>query len=54
MMELNELTVAFLFGWRDPQVSVRVRDGKKLVHEGIKIEFVGSIGRCFPAENPFR
>ena len=27
-----------------PQVTVRVRDGKKLVHEGIKVEFVGSIG----------
>jgi vacuolar protein sorting-associated protein 26 len=26
------------------QVVVRVRDGKKLVHDGIKVEFVGSIG----------
>ena len=26
------------------QVVVRVRDGKKVVHEGIKVEFVGSIG----------
>ncbi|THH04544.1 hypothetical protein EW145_g5447 [Phellinidium pouzarii] len=26
------------------QVSVRVRDGKKLTHEGIKVEFVGAIG----------
>ena len=26
------------------QVTVRVRDGKKLAHEGIKVEFVGSIG----------
>lgn len=26
-------------------VSVRVRDGKKLVHDGIKVEFVGSIGK---------
>ncbi|KAJ3488136.1 hypothetical protein NLI96_g3062 [Meripilus lineatus] len=25
------------------QVTVRVRDGKKLAHEGIKVEFVGSI-----------
>ena len=23
---------------------VRVRDGKKIAHEGIKVEFVGSIG----------
>ena len=26
------------------QVAIRVRDGKKLTHEGIKVEFVGSIG----------
>lgn len=26
------------------QVVVRVRDGKKITHEGIKVEFVGSIG----------
>ena len=26
------------------QVTIRVRDGKKTVHEGIKVEFVGSIG----------
>lgn len=26
---------------------IRVRDGKKLTHEGIKVEFVGSIGKCF-------
>jgi vacuolar protein sorting-associated protein 26 len=26
------------------QASVRVRDGKKLAHDGIKVEFVGSIG----------
>ncbi len=25
---------------------MRVRDGKKLAHEGIKVEFVGSIGAC--------
>ncbi|KAG6873039.1 hypothetical protein C0995_003795 [Termitomyces sp. Mi166 len=25
------------------QVTIRVRDGKKLAHEGIKVEFVGSI-----------
>ena len=31
------------------QATVRVRDGKKLVHEGIKVEFVGTIGtRTFP------
>ena len=27
-------------------MTVRVRDGKKLAHEGIKVEFVGSIGVC--------
>lgn len=27
------------------QVSIHVRDGKKVAHEGIKVEFVGSIGR---------
>ncbi|KAJ7760406.1 vacuolar protein sorting-associated protein 26-domain-containing protein [Mycena metata] len=26
------------------QVSIRVRDGKKMQHDGIKVEFVGSIG----------
>lgn len=26
------------------QATVRVRDGKKLTHDGIKVEFVGSIG----------
>jgi hypothetical protein len=26
------------------QVTIRLRDGKKLQHEGIKVEFVGSIG----------
>ncbi len=26
------------------QVAIRVRDGKKLTHEGIKVEFIGSIG----------
>lgn len=26
------------------KVTVRVRDGKKLAHDGIKVEFVGSIG----------
>jgi vacuolar protein sorting-associated protein 26A/B len=26
------------------QAAIRVRDGKKLVHDGIKVEFVGSIG----------
>ncbi len=29
------------------QATVRVRDGKKLAHDGIKIEFVGSIGALF-------
>lgn len=27
------------------QVVVRTRDGKKLVHEGIRIEFIGCIGK---------
>ena len=31
-----------LVGWQ--KITVRVRDGKKLAHEGIKVEFVGSIG----------
>lgn len=26
------------------QVTIRVRDGKRMTHEGIKVEFVGSIG----------
>lgn len=30
-------------------MTVRVRDGKKLAHEGIKVEFVGSIGRSCPS-----
>ena len=25
-------------------VSIRVRDGKKITHDGIKVEFVGTIG----------
>lgn len=29
------------------QVVVRTRDGKKLVHDGIKIEFIGCIGKSF-------
>ncbi|TQS31311.1 hypothetical protein Golomagni_08411, partial [Golovinomyces magnicellulatus] len=35
------------------QVSVRVRDGKKLVHEGIKIEFVGSIEMFYDRGNHY-
>jgi vacuolar protein sorting-associated protein 26 len=26
------------------QVTIRVRDGKRITHEGIKVEFVGTIG----------
>ena len=26
------------------KVTIRVRDGKKTTHDGIKVEFVGSIG----------
>ena len=29
------------------QVAIRVRDGKKLAHDGIKVEFVGSIGPLY-------
>lgn len=32
------------------QVTVRVRDGKRMTHDGIKVEFVGNIGAwriCF-------
>lgn len=32
----------------DTQAVVRVRDGKGVKHEGIKVEFVGSIG-TFPS-----
>lgn len=28
------------------QVQIRVRDGKKVEHQGIKIEWVGHIGKC--------
>ena len=31
----------------DLQVNVRVRDGKKFQHDGIRIELIGSIGTCF-------
>ena len=27
-----------------PQAVIRVRDGKKFVHKGIKVEFIGTIG----------
>lgn len=30
------------------QVTVRVRDGKRLAHDGIKVEFIGSIGEQHP------
>lgn len=30
------------------QVTIRVRDGKRMTHEGIKVEFVGSIGGHSP------
>ena len=36
------------------QVSVRVRDGKKLAHDGIKVEFVGSIGEVACLVPPVR
>ncbi|KAG8922805.1 Vacuolar protein sorting-associated protein 26B [Tulasnella sp. 419] len=35
------------------QVAVRVRDGKKLVHEGIKIEFVGTIELFYDRGNHY-
>ena len=31
----------------DLQVNVRVRDGKKFQHDGIRIELIGSIGTRF-------
>ena len=31
---------------------MRVRDGKKIAHEGIKVEFVGSIGSLVPSLLP--
>lgn len=43
--------------WLALQAIVRVRDGKGVKHDGIKVEFVGSIGeqlllRCVNAEPP--
>ena len=35
--------------WDLPQVVVRIRDGKKITHEGVKVEFVGSIGASVPS-----
>lgn len=29
------------------KVTVRVRDGKRTTHDGIKVEFVGNIGTSF-------
>lgn len=37
-----------VLGSRSMQATIRVRDGKKLVHEGIKVEFV----RLFPPSPP--
>ena len=34
------------------QVTIRVRDGKKITHEGIKVEFVGSIGATITRKSP--
>jgi hypothetical protein len=38
------LPMLFVCCWN--KVTIRVRDGKKLTHEGIKVEFAGSIGQC--------
>jgi vacuolar protein sorting-associated protein 26 len=35
---------AVLTGFPSIKVTVRLRDGRKLAHDGIKIEFIGSIG----------
>jgi len=35
------------------QATIRVRDGKKLVHEGIKVEFVGSIELFYDRGNHY-
>ena len=37
----NVILISFLW----TKVTIRPRDGKKVEHNGIKIEFVGSIGR---------
>ena len=29
------------------QVTVRPKDGKRLEHTGIKVQFIGTIGECF-------
>ena len=35
---------AVLTAFSSIKVTVRLRDGRKLAHDGIKIEFIGSIG----------
>ena len=35
------------------KVTIRVRDGKKTTHEGIKVEFVGSIGLLIQVSSIF-
>jgi len=34
------------------QVTVRVREGKRTAHDGIKVEFVGNIGAYTPSSSP--
>jgi hypothetical protein len=38
------LEEAVLTGFPLIKVTVRLRDGRKLAHDGIKVEFIGSIG----------
>lgn len=35
------------YGLDTLQVIIRVRDGKRMTHEGIKVEFVGTIGTSY-------
>lgn len=36
------------------QVNISLRDGKKLEHNGIKVEFIGSIGKEKKNERKFK
>ncbi|KAK0560868.1 Vacuolar protein sorting-associated protein 26 [Tilletia horrida] len=36
-----------------PQIQIRVRDGKKIQHEGIKVEFIGSIEMFYDRGNHY-
>jgi vacuolar protein sorting-associated protein 26 len=45
----RDMSNAVLTGFPRIKVTVRLRDGRKLAHDGIKIEFIGSIGTNGPA-----